>query len=79
MPDPDGVVLDHLGDAYLACHKQDKARDAWQRAVTALKKQEETAKAQAVRGQAPANRRADDERSMTKDECRMRNEFPHDE
>ena len=48
MPDPDGVVLDHLGDAYRACHKLDKARDAWQRAVAALKKQEETAKAQAI-------------------------------
>ncbi len=48
VPDPDGVVLDHLGDAYQACHQLDKAREAWQRAVTALKKQEETAKAQVV-------------------------------
>jgi tetratricopeptide (TPR) repeat protein len=48
VPDPDGVVLDHLGDAYQACQQLDKARDIWQRAVTALKKQEEPDKAQAV-------------------------------
>jgi tetratricopeptide (TPR) repeat protein len=48
VADPDGVVLDHLGDAYRACNKVDKARDVWERAVTALKKQEETTKAQAI-------------------------------
>ena len=47
--DPDAVIFDHLGDAYLKVKQIDKAKDAWQRAVEAFKKQEEPEKAKAVR------------------------------
>jgi len=46
--EPDGVILDHLGDAYLAAGQAEKAREAWRRAVEAFNKQKEDAKAQAV-------------------------------
>jgi tetratricopeptide (TPR) repeat protein len=46
--EPDGVILDHLGDAYLAAGQAEKAQAAWRRAVEAFKKQKEDAKAQAV-------------------------------
>jgi len=46
--EPDGVILDHLGDAYLKVKQIDKAKDAWRRAVEAFKKQEEPDKAKAV-------------------------------
>jgi tetratricopeptide (TPR) repeat protein len=45
----DPVILDHLGDAYLALGKRDEARQAWQRAVerfTEAKKERESAKVQ---------------------------------
>ena len=47
--EPDPVILDHLGDAYLALPKPDEARQAWQRAVkrfTEDGKEEEAAKVQ---------------------------------
>jgi tetratricopeptide (TPR) repeat protein len=39
---PDGVILDHLGDAYLEHGQAAQARDAWQRAVEAFQRDEET-------------------------------------
>jgi len=33
---PDGVILDHLGDAYLQLGKKQKALEAWRRAVKAM-------------------------------------------
>ncbi len=39
--DPDGVVLDHLGDAYLSVDQRDKAVETWKRAVEAFKKQDD--------------------------------------
>jgi tetratricopeptide (TPR) repeat protein len=38
-PDPDGVILDHLGDIYLALKQIGPARETWQRAIASLKKQ----------------------------------------
>ena len=46
--EPDGVILDHLGDAYMALGKADKAKDAWQKAVEAFQRQKEPEKAKAV-------------------------------
>lgn len=39
---PDGVVLDHLGDAYLELNRIDDATKVWQLAVTALNRADET-------------------------------------
>ena len=39
--DPDGVILDHLGDAYLKTGDQAKALAAWQRAVEAFEREKE--------------------------------------
>ena len=47
---PDAVILDHLGDAYHAAKQPEKAKKAWQRAVEAFEKSEETKKAEAVKG-----------------------------
>ena len=35
-PNPDSVILDHLGDAYLKVGKIKEARETWQRAIKAL-------------------------------------------
>jgi len=35
-PEPDSVILDHLGDAYLKTKSPEKARKTWQRALDAL-------------------------------------------
>ena len=45
---PDAVILDHLGDAYLASNRPGKAKDAWQRAVEGFHKEEEPDKAKIV-------------------------------
>jgi tetratricopeptide (TPR) repeat protein len=47
-PNVDGVVLDHLGDAYFGAHRLADARDTWTRAAQALKKQGELSKAEAI-------------------------------
>jgi len=47
--DPDGVILEHLGDAYDKNNQSEKARDAWQRAAQALEASGEADKAQQVR------------------------------
>jgi tetratricopeptide (TPR) repeat protein len=39
--DPDGVILDHLGDAHLKLNQTDKAIAAWQRAVQAFRDESE--------------------------------------
>jgi tetratricopeptide (TPR) repeat protein len=39
--DPDGVILDHLGDVYVAQGKLNEARDAWQKAIDAFTKHKE--------------------------------------
>ena len=43
--DPDGVILEHLGDAYLADGRVDDARGAWQRALAAFTRLSDEAKA----------------------------------
>ena len=43
--EPDGTVLDHLGEAYIKAGRTDKARDAWRRAIAAYKKDKEPEKA----------------------------------
>ena len=48
-PDPDGVVLDHLGDALAKNGEQAAAIDAWKRSVHAFEKSADMEKAQAVR------------------------------
>jgi tetratricopeptide (TPR) repeat protein len=39
--DPDGVILDHLGDAHLQAGHKDKALEAWRRAVADFERKEE--------------------------------------
>jgi tetratricopeptide (TPR) repeat protein len=46
---PDGVILDHLGDAYFAAGQLDKARDAWTRAVAAFETEKDTEHVQKTR------------------------------
>lgn len=46
--EPDGSVLDHLGDAYRAAGQQEKARQAWQKAAAAFQKRGEPEKARQV-------------------------------
>lgn len=46
---PDGVILDHLADAYQAAGRLEDARRAWTRAAAAFDKAEDSAKAQTVR------------------------------
>ena len=45
---PDGVVLDHLGDAYRKANQRDKAVEAWRKAVEVFRQEKETEKATAV-------------------------------
>lgn len=45
---PDGVMLDHLGDAYLASGMLEKARNAWMRSMDAFDKASEPEKRKAV-------------------------------
>ncbi|HEX4148245.1 MAG TPA: tetratricopeptide repeat protein, partial [Pirellulales bacterium] len=47
-PGVDGVVLDHLGDAYFGADQHPQARETWQRAIETLKKQGEQEKARAI-------------------------------
>ena len=46
--EPDGVVLDHLGDAQRAAGQTDAARATWKRAVEAFEREKESTKAKAV-------------------------------
>ncbi|MBN2578700.1 MAG: tetratricopeptide repeat protein [Pirellulales bacterium] len=45
---PDGEILDHLGDAYSRAGRLDDARRAWQKAVKAYRQDQETEKAEAT-------------------------------
>ncbi len=45
---PDGVVLDHLGDAYRKVNRRDKAVEAWRKAAEAYRGEKETEKAENV-------------------------------
>jgi Flp pilus assembly protein TadD len=45
---PDGTVLDHLGDAYQKAGKNDKALVAWRRAKEAFEKDKDVEKAKKV-------------------------------
>lgn len=47
--EPDGVILDHLGDAYAAAGRTDDARKVWHRAEKSFDKQGDKAKLEAVR------------------------------
>lgn len=42
--EPDGVMLEHLGDACLAAGQRDAARDAWQKGLAALEKGDDAEK-----------------------------------
>lgn len=53
--EPDGDVLDHLGDAYLAAEKLESAREAWQNAIQAFDPKQEADKIQAVAAKLAAN------------------------
>lgn len=46
---PDVVILDHLGDAYLAVGRIADARQAWQRALKSLEQSEDITKVEAIR------------------------------
>ena len=52
---PDGVVLDHLGDAYQKANQRDKAVEAWRKAAEALREEKEAEKAEAVEKKMIAN------------------------
>jgi tetratricopeptide (TPR) repeat protein len=52
---PDGVVLDHLGDAYLKNGHRDKALAAWRKAAEALRQEKEIEKAKAIETKINAN------------------------
>ena len=45
VDEPDGVILDHLGDAHLKANQRDQAVAAWQQAVESFKKENEPDKA----------------------------------
>ena len=50
------MILDHLGDAYLAAGRIADARQAWQRALNAMEQQnEDPTKIEAVRAKLQAN------------------------
>ncbi|MBL9122155.1 MAG: tetratricopeptide repeat protein, partial [Planctomycetaceae bacterium] len=49
IEDPDGVILDHLGDALQKAGRPEAALDAWQKAVAAFEREQETRKAEATR------------------------------
>ena len=63
--DPDGVILDHLGDAHLKAGDSDAARIAWQKAIDSFERDKDADKATATQqklsthepgaGAAPAN------------------------
>jgi predicted negative regulator of RcsB-dependent stress response len=46
--EPDGVMLDHLGDAYAADGRQEEAQKAWSRAIEAFEKSGDADKIKAV-------------------------------
>jgi len=52
--EPDGVILDHLGDAYHAAGREIKARATWRQALEALERAEEAKLADAVRSKLDA-------------------------
>jgi Flp pilus assembly protein TadD len=45
---PDGLVYEHLGDAYAKTGRADKARDAWRRAIEIFRQDKEPEKAKRV-------------------------------
>jgi Flp pilus assembly protein TadD len=45
---PDGIILDHLGDAYLKANRRDKAVEAWRKAADVFRGEKETEKVKAV-------------------------------
>lgn len=49
LDEPDGLIFDHLGDALDKAGRADDARAAWEKAVTAFDKQQETEKARITR------------------------------
>ena len=45
---PDGIVLDHLADAYFKMDKSSKAADAWKKALGVLEPEFEAARIAAI-------------------------------
>jgi tetratricopeptide (TPR) repeat protein len=45
---PDGVILDHLGDAYLKFHQAKKARDTWRSAAELLRQEKDEEKVKEI-------------------------------
>jgi len=52
---PDGVVLDHLGDAYLLVQQRDKAVETWRKAAEAMRQNKDSNKAAIVEKKIQAN------------------------
>ncbi len=52
---PDGVVLDHLGDAYLLVHQREKAVETWRKAAEAMRQNKEPEKAAIVEKKIKSN------------------------
>jgi tetratricopeptide (TPR) repeat protein len=46
--DPDGVILDHLADAYIKTNRKDKAIQTWRRAVKSFEKDKDAEKRKAT-------------------------------
>jgi tetratricopeptide (TPR) repeat protein len=53
---PDGSILDHLGDAYLKAGNPDKAKATWRRAKEAFEKDKEPEKAKKVGAKLPPSK-----------------------
>ena len=68
---PDGTVLDHLGDAYEKLGRHSQAIAAWQRAKAALEKDKETEKARKV-SEKMANAKSQMTTEKSDDESRLR-------
>lgn len=49
IDEPDGVILDHLGDALAKAGRADQARSAWERALASFEKEQDDDKARATR------------------------------
>lgn len=48
VDDPDGVILDHLADAYLKAQQKDKAIETWRKAVQSFEKDKDAQKRKAT-------------------------------
>src|SRR5690606_27192869 len=47
--DPDGVILDHLGDCYLKLNRKQEALEAWRKALEAFDAEDNAAEIEATK------------------------------